>query len=142
MPRGIQDYVDGQNVPITRLYLSNPKPDALTWTLVAWLKVFPGITVKMDTVDLRLVDTSAPHPRRALATLTMPGRKLRGYARLSLDNQEAPITYMDGIQTLFNNAVVDDDVLMSFRSNPVARLGKIKGYKLKFNKDVPTKGEL
>ncbi|KAL4964934.1 DUF3712 domain-containing protein [Aspergillus stella-maris] len=139
IPAIAQRMVDDTDLPVYAAHITNPKPDAVTFTLDTGLKIpLPGITVKLDTFELDLFNRDSD-PEITYLTVPVPDQSVKGKTNISVTSADTPVLDQDEFVKTLSKAVYSKRFTMSAIGKTTGHLGALET-PITLDKDVELDG--
>ncbi|KAL4955776.1 hypothetical protein BDW69DRAFT_192970 [Aspergillus filifer] len=139
IPAIAQRMVDDTDLPVYAAHITNPKPDAVTFTLDTGLKIpLPGITVKLDAFELDLFNRESD-PEITYLTVPVPDQSVKGRTNISVTSANTPVLDQDEFVKTLSMAVYSKRFTMSAIGKTTGHLGALKT-PITLDKDVELDG--
>ncbi|KAL4925690.1 DUF3712 domain-containing protein [Aspergillus undulatus] len=139
IPAIAQRMVDDTDLPVYAAHITDPKPDAVTFTLDTGLKIpLPGITVKLDAFELDLFNRDSD-PEITYLTVPVPDQAIKGTTNLSVTSEDTAVLDQDEFVKTLSKAVYSKRFTMSAVGKTTGHLGALKAA-ITLDKDVELNG--
>ncbi|KAL4864998.1 hypothetical protein BDV12DRAFT_211282 [Aspergillus spectabilis] len=138
IPAIAQRLVDDTNLPVYAAHITNPKPDALTFTLDTGLKIPLGLSVKLDEFELDLFNRDSD-PEITYLSVLVPSYTIKGKTNLTVTSEDTPVLDQDEWVKSLTKAVYSKRFTLSAIGKTTGHLGAIKAG-ITLNKDVELDG--
>jgi hypothetical protein len=125
-------------IPILSAELSDATPSQVNLSLAASIKIPLGLTVRLDPVNLNLVEASMD-TNQPYALLSFPTQKLHGNAGIGVVNQTTPLLNLTLWQGFLEQVLYQPKAFLSFRSKVEMHLAALH-CNIHFNKDIAITG--
>lgn len=138
IPAIAQRLVEDTSLPVYGAHITNPKPDALTFTLDSGLSVPLGLSVRLDPFKLDLFNRDSD-PEITYLTVQVPEYKIKGKTNLTVTSENTPVLNEDEFVKSLTKAVYSKRFTLSALGKTTGHLGSIKAG-LTLDKDVELDG--
>ncbi|CBF84224.1 hypothetical protein AN2679.2 [Aspergillus nidulans FGSC A4] len=138
IPAIAQRLVEDTSLPVYGAHITNPKPDALTFTLDSGLSVPLGLSVRLDPFKLDLFNRDSD-PEITYLTIQVPEYKIKGKTNLTVTSENTPVWDEDEFVKALTKAVYSKRFTLSALGKTTGHLGAIKAG-LTLDKDVELDG--
>ncbi|KAL4899245.1 hypothetical protein BDW74DRAFT_183988 [Aspergillus multicolor] len=138
IPAIAQRIVKDTSLPVYGAHITNPKPDAVTFTLDTGLTVPLGLSVRLDPFDLNLFNRDSD-PEITYLTVPVPEYKIKGKTNISVTSNDTSVLDQDEFVKTLTKAVYSKRFTMSAIGKTTGHLGAIKAG-ITLDKDVELDG--
>ncbi|KAL4996719.1 hypothetical protein BDV10DRAFT_202311 [Aspergillus recurvatus] len=138
IPAIAQRLVEDTSLPIYAAHITNPKPDAVTFTLDTGLSVPLGLSVRLDPFNLNLFNRDSD-PEITYLTVPVPEYKIKGKTNLTVTSENTPVLDEDEFVKALTEAVYSKRFTLSALGKTTGHLGAIKAG-ITLDKDVELNG--
>ncbi|KAL4877061.1 hypothetical protein BJY04DRAFT_230887 [Aspergillus karnatakaensis] len=138
IPAIAQRLVDDTDLPVYAAHITNPKPDALTFTLDTGLSIPLGLTVRLSAFNLDLFNRDSD-PEITYLTVPVPSYKIKGKTNITVTSENTPVLDQDEWVKSLTKAVYSKRFTLSAIGKTTGHLGALKAG-ITLNKDVELDG--
>lgn len=119
-------------------HITNPKPDAVTFTLDTGLTIPLSLSVRLDTFELNLFNRDSD-PEVTYLTIPVPSYTVKGKTNISVTSENTPILNQDEFVKSLTKAVYSERFTLSAIGKTTGHLGALK-MGITLDKDVELDG--
>lgn len=131
--------MEDTNLPVYGADITDPKPDAVTFTLSTGLKIpLPGVSVKLKAFDLNLFNRDSD-PEVNYLTIPVPDQTVKGKTNISVTSEDTPVLDEDEFVKSLTKAVYSKRFTLSAIGKTTAYIGALKAG-ITLDKDVELDG--
>ena len=131
--------MEDTNLPVYGADITDPKPDAVTFTLSTGLKIpLPGVSVKLKSFDLNLFNRDSD-PEVNYLTIPVPDQTVKGKTNISVTSEDTPVLDEDEFVKSLTKAVYSKRFTLSAIGKTTAYIGALKAG-ITLDKDVELDG--
>ncbi|RDW61738.1 DUF3712 domain-containing protein [Aspergillus mulundensis] len=138
IPAIAQRIVEDTSLPVYGAHITNPKPDAVTFTLDTGLTIPLGLSVRLEAFELNLFNRDSD-PEITYLTVPVPEYKIKGKTNITLTSDDTPVLDEDEFVRTLTKAVYSKRFTMSAIGKTTGHLGAIKAG-ITLDKDVELDG--
>ncbi|KAL5339937.1 hypothetical protein BJX70DRAFT_407671 [Aspergillus crustosus] len=138
IPAIAQRLVDDTDLPVYAARITNPKPDALTFTLDTGLSIPLGLTVRLAKFNLNLFNRDSD-PELTYLTVPVPSYKIKGKTNITVSSVDTPVLDQDEWVKSLTKAVYSKRFTLSAVGKTTGHLGALKAG-ITLDKDVELDG--
>ncbi|KAL2861202.1 DUF3712 domain-containing protein [Aspergillus lucknowensis] len=138
IPAIAQRIVDDTNLPVYAAHITDPKPDAVTFTLDTGLTIPLGLSVRLDQFDLNLFNRDSD-PEITYLTVSVPEYTVKGKTNISVSSEDTPVIDEDEFVKALTKAVYSKRFTLSAIGKTTGHLGALKAG-ITLDKDVELDG--
>ncbi|KAL4815737.1 hypothetical protein BDW67DRAFT_191382 [Aspergillus spinulosporus] len=138
IPAIAQRIVEDTSLPVYSAHITDPKPDAVTFTLDTGLTVPLGLSVRLDPFTLDLFNRDSD-PEITYLVVAVPEYKIKGKTNLTVTSENTPVLDEDEFVKALTKAVYSKRFTLSALGKTTGHLGAIKAG-ITLDKDVELDG--
>ncbi|KAL4977180.1 hypothetical protein BDW66DRAFT_150283 [Aspergillus desertorum] len=138
VPAIAQRIVEDTSLPVYGAHITNPKPDAVTFTLDTGLTVPLGLSVRLEPFKLDLFNRDSD-PEITYLAVPVPEYKIKGKTNLTVTSENTPVLDEDEFVKALTKAVYSKRFTLSALGKTTGHLGAIKAA-ITLDKDVELDG--
>ncbi|KAL4736076.1 hypothetical protein BDV11DRAFT_211567 [Aspergillus similis] len=138
IPAIAQRIVEDTSLPVYGAHITNPMPDAVTFTLDTGLTVPLGLSVRLEPFTLDLFNRDSD-PETTYLTIPVPEYKIKGKTNLTVTSENTPVLDEDEFVKALTKAVYSKRFTLSALGKTTGHLGAIKAG-ITLDKDVELDG--
>ncbi|KAL4914849.1 hypothetical protein BDW62DRAFT_219801 [Aspergillus aurantiobrunneus] len=138
IPAIAQRLVDDTDLPVYAAHITNPKPDAVTFTLDTGLTIPLGLSVTLDPFDLDLFNRDSD-PEITYITVPVPEYTVKGTTNISVTSEDTAVFDQDEFIKALTKAVYSKRFTLSAVGKTTGHLGALKAA-ITLDKDVELDG--
>ncbi|KAL6235277.1 hypothetical protein BDW75DRAFT_230458 [Aspergillus navahoensis] len=138
IPAIAQRVVEDTSLPVYAAHITNPKANAVTFTLDTGLSVPLGLSVRLEPFNLDLFNRDSD-PEITYLTVPVPEYKIKGRTNLTVTSVNTPVLDQDEFVKALTRAVYSKRFTLSALGKTTGHLGAIKAG-ITLDKDVGLDG--
>ncbi|KAL4747227.1 hypothetical protein BDW72DRAFT_206646 [Aspergillus terricola var. indicus] len=138
IPAIAQRIVEDTSLPVYGAHITDPKPDAVTFTLDTGLSVPLGLSVRLEPFTLDLFNRDSD-PETTYLAVPVPEYKIKGKTNLTVTSENTPVLDEDEFVKSLTKAVYSKRFTLSALGKTTGHLGAIKAG-ITLDKDVELDG--
>ncbi|KAL2823292.1 hypothetical protein BDW59DRAFT_180749 [Aspergillus cavernicola] len=138
IPAIAQRLVDDTDLPVYAAHITNPKPDAVTFTLDTGLTIPLGLSMRLNPFSLNLFNRDSD-PEITYLTVPVPSYTVKGKTKISVISEDTPVLDQDEFVNSLTKAVYSKRFTLSAIGKTTGHLGALKAG-ITLDKDVELDG--